>query len=119
MERREIPDVLALDRDPEADELAIDLADPEAVRIVAQRARAGIARKRSPGSGGRGLAVQPRVRARCSVASRTTAYVGREIGRRRAADDDPIESVGCRHLRHAASIGSGATVGRARSRSPQ
>ena len=39
MERREIPDVLALDGDPEADETAAGLRHPEAVRVVTKHTR--------------------------------------------------------------------------------
>ena len=100
MEGGEVPDVLALDGDPEADERAVDLGDPEAVRVVAERARAegeeALRRRRRVAT----RAPSRGSRARCAIASRTTSYVGREssgVARRIVM---PCEAIGCSHLGH-------------------
>ena len=62
----------------EADHLAVDLADPEAVRIVAQGAAAECEEALAGLRRSRGWPPSPGSRARCSIASTTTAYVGRK-----------------------------------------
>ncbi len=108
---REVPDVLALDRDPEADDLAVDLADPEAVRIVAEGAPAE--RQEALAGLGRSRAGRPAAGTGEMLGRLADHGVGRpEIGRRRAADEDPLESFHARHVRHVASMDAGAAGGR-------
>ena len=103
VQRSEVPDVLALDRDAEPDDLAVDLAEPEAVGVVAQ----GAAPKRKEALAGlrRSRAGRPAAGSREILHRLADHGIGRpEICRRRTSDDDPIESIDLRHVGHPASM---------------